>query len=426
MSIELLIHFDTPAEFKVRYEDDETALLPFQSPILDVEYQEIRWYLETYPTDYTSDPDDSRAQSVFEQLPMWGEKLFKAVFSDSSAQRFFTRVQDAEEKERYITISSVLPEILTLPWEILKDPHGAYLFNENPRIAIRRSFRTKSGGRAARKVKAKSALRMLFVVSRPNGAGFIDPRSEAKAILHAVASQPIQQIEIEFLPRATLKTLVERLENEDLPAIDIVHFDGHGVFDSHGALDSRSVESDVTKKGETEVKNMGYLLFETEAGENDLVSANKLGEILNRQQVSMMVLSACQSAQVAGDDAMGSVAARLVHAGIPAVLAMTHSVLVVTTELLFKQFYQEVAKGRRIGEAVENARRALFMETTRHTKRFGEREVVVKLQDWLIPSLYQMGNDTPLLKSSKLPPCRRRPPVIIAAITRSWIFWAGA
>jgi len=35
----------------------------------------------------------------------------------------------------------------------------------------------------------------------------------------------------------------------------------------------------------------------------------------------MMVLSACQSAKVAGEDAMESVAARLVQAGMPSVLA---------------------------------------------------------------------------------------------------------
>jgi CHAT domain/NACHT domain len=403
MSDELIIHFDTPAQFKVRYDSDETELLPFHSPINDAEYQDIRWYLEKYATDYTSEPDDDRAVRVAEKLPKWGEALFDAVFTDSTARRFFTRLQDSEENERYITLSSVLPEILSLPWEVLRDPHGAYLFNENPRIAIRRSFKSR-GGRPARKVKTKKTLHLLFIVSRPEGAGFIDPRMEAKTILHALQVQHIQ-VAVEFLRRATLKTLIERLENTELPPVDIVHFDGHGVFDSTGGLACRSVDSTETKKDQTAVKNMGYLLFEDEQGKKDLVSADTLGEMLHQQQVSMMVLSACQSAQVAGEDAMGSVAARLVHAGIPTVLAMTHSVLVVTTELLFKKFYEEIAKGHRIGEALENARRTLFRETTRHTKRFGDREVVVKLQDWFIPSLYQTGSDVPLLQRSeeKLP-----------------------
>jgi hypothetical protein len=66
--------------------------------------------------------------------------------------------------------------------------------------------------------------------------------------------------------------------------------------------------------------------------------------------VALVILSACQSAAVGeeGDKeegeetkgpAMGSVAGRLTATGIPSVLAMTHSVLVYTTQALFGQFY---------------------------------------------------------------------------------------
>ncbi|MFI3120607.1 MAG: hypothetical protein QX203_11595 [Methylococcaceae bacterium] len=36
-------------------------------------------------------------------------------------------------------------------------------------------------------------------------------------------------IELEFLRPAILDKLIERLENDDLPPIDILHFDGHGA-----------------------------------------------------------------------------------------------------------------------------------------------------------------------------------------------------
>src|SRR5262245_19058133 len=85
--------------------------------------------------------------------------------------------------------------------------------------------------------------------------------------------------------------------------------------------------------------NQGYLLFEEEDGSEALISANLLGDLLHRQRIGLVVLSACQSASVGGDDPMGSVAARLIGAGIPAVLAMTHSVLVSTTRALFGHFY---------------------------------------------------------------------------------------
>ncbi len=37
-----------------------------------------------------------------------------------------------------------------------------------------------------------------------------------------------------FCVRPTLKNLVERLEDDDKPLIDIIHFDGHGAFDHDG------------------------------------------------------------------------------------------------------------------------------------------------------------------------------------------------
>ena len=43
---------------------------------------------------------------------------------------------------------------------------------------------------------------------------------------------------------------------------------------------------------------------------------------------------------------MGCVAARLTHAGIPTVLAMTYSVLVITARQLFAKFYENLLAHR--------------------------------------------------------------------------------
>jgi tetratricopeptide (TPR) repeat protein len=405
MSQELIIHFNSPTQFTVRYEEGETQALTFVSPITDTDYQDMRWYLETYSSSYTASPDEDQAQRIGQQLPTWGEALFKAVFADSTAQSLFRALQEEAEK-RYVTISAVFPEILGLPWELLKDPHGVYLFNEHPRIAIRRSLRT-AGGRRARKVKTKESVRLLFIISRPDGAGFIDPRVEAQAVVAALAKNKIEgQVQVEFLRQATLDALLARLENEELPPVDIVHFDGHGVFDGSGQLGNSGKVVTIARpylKASATAANMGYLLFEDDKGEAALVSAEVLGEMLQQQQVSMMVLSACQSAKVAGEDALGSVAARLVRAGMPSVVAMTHSVLVKTTELLFQDFYAQLANGQGVGEALENARRYLFRHPGRGTRCYGEREVKLELQDWFIPSLYQTGADVALLTKKKSP-----------------------
>ncbi len=119
--------------------------------------------------------------------------------------------------------------------------------------------------------------------------------------------------------------------------------------------------------------------------------------MLNRQKVGLIVLSACQSAAMGGEDAMGCVAARLTHAGIPAVLAMTHSVLVTTARQLFAKFYQRLVSGEGMGEALDNARRDLYLNRERDERQRGDKRITMKLYDWFLPALYQAGKDTPLL-----------------------------
>jgi tetratricopeptide (TPR) repeat protein len=407
MDLELNLRFPTPEQVIVRLGDDESELLPFRGPLTEPDQQDLHWYLEVYATQYAADVDDERAQRIAAKLPGWGVALLTAVLGqDIKARRLFDRFLERREPGRLLTVSSDHPAVLAQPWELLRDPAGTYLVHEKPRISVRRRLPRTGGGRMPLKVKPKDRLRLLFVVSRPYQAGFIDPRADAMAVLEALDAKAPGRVEVEFLRPPTLQNLVDRLENTDLPPVDILHFDGHGVFDPDGQLADKAKQT-VLPGGlsgllrETlATGNQGYLLFEDADGKEALVSAPLLGDMLNRQQVSLIVLSACQSAQVGGDDPLGSVAARLTHAGIPTVLAMTHSVLVATTRALFQTFYEHVGRGRAVAESLDNARRALYLQTERGERQRGAERIMLQLQDWFLPALYQAGRDTPLLTAS--------------------------
>ncbi len=401
MNLELHLHFPDPAHVVVKYGDNDSNTLDFHAPLDANALEEIRWYLEVYAAQYTADVDDQTAARTAAKLPKWGEALFEAVFASRAAQRLVNDFQNLNEPGRLLTIGSDRPEILSLPWELLKDPTGAYLLHEEPRISIRRKLSGVGGGREAFKIEPKERLRLLFVVSRPAEAGFIDPRSDAQAVMDALAQEAAGIVDVEFLRQATFDNLRARLEDRKLPPVDIVHFDGHGVFDRAGSLQDRALKTDPlapTRQAESNAKNCGYLLFENDEGNEALISAETLGEMLHRKQIGLMVLSACQSAKIGGDEPMGSVAARLTHAGIPAVLAMTHSVLVHTTRELFGQFYKHLVSGQGIGEALDNARRHLYFHPERGERPRGQERVTLKLQDWFLPALYQAGRDAPLLQ----------------------------
>ena len=72
---------------------------------------------------------------------------------------------------------------------------------------------------------------------------------------------------------------------------------------------------------------LGYLLFENDAHEEQLVNADDLGTLLNDTGVPLMILDACQTAMTDKANPFGSVASKLIEAGIGSVLAMNYSVL---------------------------------------------------------------------------------------------------
>jgi len=354
MDLELILRFTALDRVEVTF-DGVSETVGFVSPLEEDDLKELRWYLETYAAGYTADVDDQRARRLETQLKGWGESLYRAVFHDGAIEPFI-EFRNQREAGRVVTIQASHPAVLSLPWELLHTPQGGYLFNEKPRISIRRNL-AQRGGRTLQKVQAKERLRLLFVVSRPEGAGFLNPRLEPQAVLQALAGEGIGQVDVEFLRPATLQKLVDRLE--EAPAIDILHFDGHGVFDAEGRLHEKAKQGLPSRfaglKTDTSDaatgKNMGYLLFEDEQGKEALIAADRLGELLHQQQIGLVVVSACQSATVAGEEAFGSVAARLTQTGIPGILAMPYSVLITTTRNLFAEFYKQLATGKGSGES---------------------------------------------------------------------------
>ena len=426
MSTELNLNFPNDQHVIVTLNrGTQSRALPFANPLTAKDHADIRWYVETYGAHSLGDPDDTEAHRIEAQLPIWGRALFKAVFNDDAARERFSTFRSRENDTRLLTISTEDPAILSLPWELIHNPsdNAGFLFLENPRISVRRQVMGADDGREPFEIIPKDALHILFVVSRPDDVGFLDPRADSQPVLDAIDEHAPGRVTHEFLRPPTLDALVERLEDKSKTAVDIVHFDGHGVFDRHGNLPNRAAAAKTTRIAKLEEMlrdkkvqvpedpdcppNMGYLLFEQPDGQPHFVSADKLGANLHRHKVALVILSACQSAAVADDDAgeegqaerpMGSVAARLTATGIPSVLAMTHSVLVHTTRALFGEFYKELARHKGIGESLDNARRYLANHPEKYDVQRGPERVPLKLYDWFLPALYQPGTDGALLK----------------------------
>ena len=410
MPLELRLTFSDATHVMVSLFGDNPDTSPpaeFINPLEEADLKELRWYLEDYGTTYAAEPDDNRAAAVRDRLPVWGTALFEAALEgERKAAKLFDRFLDAAEEGRVLSIAADHPAVLSLPWELLHTPNGTFLCNENPPISIRRGLPSAGQGRSPHQRDPKPGLHLLFIISRPEGVPFINPRSDADAVLTALKDQKQQRAEVEFLRPPTLDALRRRLRDNRLPEVDIIHFDGHGAFGKEKSKDSvGKAGKDEFSKGDAAAadRRQGWLLFEDRDGNEDRVSAEEFGKLLHQNHAGLVVLSACQSAAMDREDPMSGVAARLVHAGIPAVIAMTHSVLVSTAEQLFAEFYGSLFKGWPVAQSLDEARHALLFNPERGTRlrgTDGREEVTLELHDWFLPALYQSGADRPLLSAA--------------------------
>src|SRR6266852_5839371 len=284
-------------------------------PLTTRDHENVRWYLEEY-ADWPYEQFLERGKKIEASLSKFGKRLYDAVCGSAGAMSVVQPWRLLPEVQRQVSIVSYMPQALSLPWELLHDEQGfLVLRTRNPVLLIRR---LPQGELAGFPTSFEPPLRILLVTARPDDAGFIDPRSIARELLDEVQQQvDAGAIALEFLRPPTLGALRARLSDTKLPPIHILHFDGHGVFDEERDRQGKRLSS----------KKQGMLAFENDDGKLDLVKAKDVAQVLQDSGVHLAVLTACQSAMGAADDAFSSVAAQLIRSGVDAVTAMSASVL---------------------------------------------------------------------------------------------------
>ncbi|MGH7595143.1 MAG: hypothetical protein ACREOI_02275 [bacterium] len=238
---------DSPITVSLFRPDTGTSIqqTKYQPPLDDAVLADLRWYLETFSL-WPTGPDYLRAESIEAKLEDWGRSLLESVTQSREAAQLWQQFLDAEGESKLVTIDAIDPRVLRFPWELLADESG-HLFPRG--LSVRRRLHKTT----AQPTKPFSLpVRVLMVISRPEEAGFIDPRADALALFEALDGLG-NAAEVEFLYPPTLAALTKRLRDQHAPAIHVVHFDGHGVYDARLGL--------------------GYLLFENDTHHQDLVDA---------------------------------------------------------------------------------------------------------------------------------------------------------
>ena len=381
------------AKAKLIYEPADKAKGPsrsrpfrFTAPIGIIELDDLRWYLEQYQI-WPAGEFKIRAERIAANLPQWGQALYQAALNHESARalaltwrqakgerRFSVLIDDAalDEADKTQTLQAA-NALWSLPWELLHDGSG-YIAEG------------KQGGRVRRRLPNRKPfdaynlelpIKVLLVSPRPLDTCYIDHRITAKPLVQALQALG-DLVELTILNPPTLQALQSLLAKEHF---HVLHFDGHGVYDKNQGLGALCFEKQVVA---------------SERGALDLIYADKLAALLREHRIPLVFLEACQTAQ-SDDDAVKSVAAALLQAGIVSVVAMTHSVLVVSAELFVGEFYRQLAQGSRIGEAMLAGQRALMTDSARFDNDGGDGFFIA---DWFVPVLYQERADPPLFKQA--------------------------
>lgn len=376
---ELRVLFDAAADTGYRAQlADATGRrlfveVPFAPFLTDDDYEDLRWCLE----DYMDLPDGGavvRAQRIERELEQWGRRLYDALFTAPDNRAFLRELLDGPAPRR-LTLATRDAALLRLPWELLADEKGSLA----QRLSVRRQLEEPE------EVKPRAAqlpLRILYIVSRPADAGFIDPRLTAKSLFDAL--DPLgASVRVDFCRPPTLARMEEMLRDEQRAGdpYDLVHFDGHGTFLPQAQIGALYFEKPDDGSG---------------ASAADLVPADRLGDLLVGYNIPLVVLEACRSATVGKAAVFRSVAPRLIQAGVDSVLSMGHAVHVEAARLLLDRFYRELVRGTTIGQAVAEARKALLSTPGRWIES-GPGARTIELRDWFLPHLYQRAADDVLV-----------------------------
>jgi formylglycine-generating enzyme len=299
-----------------------------------------------------------------------GRELFDALFAEEIASLFQQSYGKVLAKGRRLRIrlqlnvedASIAP-VATLPWELMYRHDRREFLVLSADTTLVRSLDVPIG--AYDPPAITGPVRVLFVMANPRGD--LDLHAERAEIekqlaedlreLPANEASERREIVAEFLEDATFATLEDRLRNKDY---HIIHFMGHGAFDE---------------------QHQGQLLFH----DGTLRSGADLGELLKRERMTRLVtLNACRTAEgsgKAGADPFAGVAAALVMAGVPAVVAMQFPITDAAAIAFSARLYSALGRGEPLEEAVDLGRRRI-------------KALARDQREWATPVLF-VGDTTP-------------------------------
>ena len=299
----------------------------------------------------------------------FGQRLFEALFTGEVLGLYDVNRSDAARQGLGIRLRLriLAPELATLPWEYLYDARlGSYIcLSRNTPLV-----RYLEVAQALQPLKIKPPLRILGVIASPNDMDSLDIERERRRMQEALSGlEQDELVKLTWLEGQTWRDLQRAMRGGPW---HIFHFIGHGGFNPRA--------------------DEGVLALANEQGGTHLLSATQVGILLaDHPSLRLALLNACEGARGGERDLFSSTSATLARRGIPAVVAMQYEITDRAAIEFTRAFYETLAGGMPVDEAVSEARKAIELG-------------IANTLEWGTPVLYLRATDGVLFDLPERPP----------------------
>lgn len=298
----------------------------------------------------------------------FGADVFRSVFRESRTvadayRDSLAHVRKQENVGLRINLRVDPPELASLPWEYAFDPGNKYLCLHTRSPVVRRL----AGASLDRPIKVRDQVRVLAMMVDLGGQWALPDAERERRQLNTIMEAPGLNVDLKWNLRSTKDSLLALMQQGPW---DIFHFIGHGGT-------SFADDADGNRHSE------GYVVMDDGLGTPDPVGADELASILEDGNVSLAVMNCCESGRGSGSSSIG---ATLVHAGIPMAIAMQFAITDVSAARFSRMFYESLAQGQTVEQALTVARKSVWGETD---------------AEWAIPVLFSQTNAFPLFKANR-------------------------
>jgi hypothetical protein len=319
-------------------------------------------------------------------VQQFGQRLFGALLAGEIGRLYDASLLQASQRGRglRLRLRILAPELAGIPWEYLYDTRqGEY-------ICLARStpvVRDLKSPLALQPLPVKPPLRILGMVASPSDQDPLDIARE-QGRLQTALQRAVGRglVHLKWMSGQNWRDLQREMRGGPW---HIFHFIGHGGYDP---------------KGED-----GLLALTGEDGKTELLGSTEAGRLIaGHLSLRLVVLNACEGARGSQRDLFSSMATTLARRGVPAVLAMQEEISDDAAIELTRTFYEVLAEGRPVDEAIGEARTAISV-SLKHSLEWGTPVLYLRTPTGVLFDLPQLSGSIILppvdpSERQKLPP----------------------